>query len=77
MIGITTQADQEQLFLEQQKEIDGTVAMLMDLALYSEGMVTYDQAKKLTPSELSTLQTRLERYYKEKAKAMGGTKDYL
>jgi hypothetical protein len=40
-------------------------------------MVTYDQAKKLTPSELSTLQTRLERYYKEKAKAMGGTKDYL
>lgn len=51
--------------------------MLMDLALYSEGMVSYEEIKKMAPMELARLQLRLERYYKEKAKANGSTKEYL
>jgi hypothetical protein len=51
--------------------------MLMDLALYSESMVSYEEIKRMAPLELSRLQLRLERYYKDKARAAGSKKEFL
>lgn len=61
----------------QKKEMETTIDTLMDLALYSDGTVSFNEIKSMSPMEVGRLQLRLEKYYKEKAKASGNTKEYL
>lgn len=56
---------------DQRKESTSAIDTLMDIALYSEGAVTYNQLKNMSGIELMHIQERLGEYWKQKAKSAG------